>query len=200
MPPPLPDETLISAARQGDDAAFQTLMLHYQDYVFGLCLRVCRNRADAEEACQECFLNFYRHLGRWRAGGKLSNWLYTIALNQCRQLLRRRRLRQVLSLDFGEGMPAPADPRRGPAEEAEGAALRACLEGAVASLPRASRELFALRYDLDLELDEITAVSGKGPVAVRTGLHRARRQLRETLLKQGFDVTAWGLEDRGGYE
>lgn len=203
MPQPLDDASLIAAARQGDEAAFQRLMEHYQDYIFGLCFRVCRHRADAEEAAQECFLSFYQHLDDYRPGAKLSNWLYTIALNKCRQLLRRRKLRRVLSLDFTPEDQAPLqpwDPRSGPEDSAAQAQLRASLARAAAALPEASREIFALRYDLDLEIPEIVAVTGKRSEAVRIALFRARAQVRKSLKAQGLDVTAWGLGDREGME
>jgi RNA polymerase sigma-70 factor (ECF subfamily) len=199
MPRPLDDESLIRAASQGDEQAFQRLMDHYQGYVFGLCSRVCRNRADAEEAAQECFVSFYQHLHRWRPGAKLSNWLYTIALNKCRHLLRRRKLRRMLSLDFspeGQAPIQPADTTWSPAERAEQSQLRGQLALAASNLPAVSRELFVLRYDLDLEMDEIAAITGRRPEAVRVGLHRARTQLRGLLKAQGLDVTAWGLGDR----
>lgn len=199
MPKPLDDDLLIAAARQGDESAFQRLMEHYQDYIFGLCTRVCRNRADAEEAAQETFLRFYQHLDRYHPGSKLSNWLYTIALNQCRQLLRRRKLRAMLSLDFRSEEQAaiqPLDRRASPEENAAQSQLKAQLARAAAALPAAQRELFALRYDLDLEISEIAAISGKSPEAVRIGLFRARNQVRTTLESLGLDVTAWGLGDK----
>ncbi len=199
MPRPLDDDSLVEAARRGDEAAFQRLMEHYQDYIFGLCFRVCRNRADAEEAAQECFLSFYQHLDRYRSGGKLSNWLYTIALNKCRQLLRRRKLRRMLSLDFSPEDQAPLQPpdgRPGPEDEAAQSQLRRSLAQAAASLPAPSREIFALRYDLDLEIPEIMAITGKRSEAVRIALFRARAQVRQALKAQGLDVTAWGLPDR----
>ena len=203
MPQPLDDDSLIAAASIGDESAFQRLMEHYQDYVYGLCYRVCNNRSDAQEAAQECFLSFYQNLSRYRYGGKLSNWLYTIALNKCRQLLRRRKLRRMLSLDFspeGQAPLQPVDAQAGPADKAEQAQLRERLALAAAGLVEAQRELFVLRYDLDLSIEEIMAITGKRSEAVRVGLHRARTQLREALKLQGFDVTAWGLEDREGQE
>lgn len=207
MPQPLDDDSLIAAAANGDERAFQRLMEHYQDYVYGLCYRVCSNRADAQEAAQECFLSFYQNLSRYRYGGKLSNWLYTIALNKCRQLLRRRKLRRMLSLDFsppsgasGQALFEPRDHSAGPADKAEQAQLRERLALAAAGLPEAQRELFVLRYDLDLEIEEIMAITGKRSEAVRVGLHRARGLLKIALKAQGLDVTAWGLEDREGQE
>ena len=203
MPAPLNDKDLIAAALTGDESAFQRLMEHYQDYIFGLCYRVCRNRADAQEASQECFFSFYRNLGRYRADGKLSNWLYTIALNKCRQLLRRRKLRQVLSLDLSFEGERPLDPpsaKADPGDLAEQAQLRAQLARAAARLSQDAREIFALRYDLDLEIPEIVEVTGKSSEAVRVKLHRARAQVRAALIAQGLDVTEWGLADREGQE
>lgn len=197
------DDSLVAAALQGNEAAFQQLMEHYQDYIFGLCFRVCRNRADAEEVTQESFLSFYQHLNRYQPGGKLSNWLYTIALNKCRQRLRRAQLRRVLSLDFSPEGQAPLQvtaQQSGPEDSAAQAELRATLAAAADRLPAASRELYALRYDLDLEIPEIVAISGKRPEAVRVALHRARILIREALKSKGFDVTAWGLEDRDAQE
>jgi len=77
------DSQLVDRLRRGDPRAFEALVIAYQHRVFGVALRMLRNRAEAEEVAQEVFLRVHRAIDEFRGEAKLSTWLYTIASRLC---------------------------------------------------------------------------------------------------------------------
>ncbi len=74
------EESLVAAARAGDTASFNRLVLRHQDAVYTLCYRLTGNAEDAADAAQEAFLSAFRHLADFR-GGMFRSWLMRIAAN-----------------------------------------------------------------------------------------------------------------------
>lgn len=182
------DLPLVRDCLEGRPEAFRSLVESYQALVFDLCWRMLGNAQDVEDATQETFVRLYRHLPEYKAGHKLSNWLYTIALNLCRNRLRRRRLLGLFSLDRWLGgeedeRPAPEPPARDvPLERGlEAAEEAARLDALVGAMPETLRAPFVLRYFQELEDEAIAEVLGLNPGNVRVRLHRAKAWLRERL-------------------
>jgi len=173
------DQQDIDAALQGDEAAFRRLVEKYQNFLFNLCRRVVQNRQDALDLTQETFLKFHTHLKDYKRGQKLSNWLYTIALNECRKQLRRRRIVQFFSLREDEDSLDP-EARDLPADQkATQDQSKKIVEKLVADLPEPLRIPFVLRYFQELTDEEIVQVTGLSLSNVRVRIHRARHYLWE---------------------
>src|SRR5690348_14120385 len=140
------DEADIQAVIQGDQAAFRRLVEKYKTYIFDLCWRVTLNEQDAADLTQETFLKLFTHLKDYRPGKKLANWLYTIALNDCRKHLRRKKIVRFFSFS-SEGadwdMPAPGVSADLTAREGQ---VEKIFEKMLASLPDSLRGVFVLRY------------------------------------------------------
>lgn len=192
--PPSEDSKLVALALHGNKDAFRILVERHQDAVYDLCLRMLGSRQDAEDVTQETFLALYRHLGDYRSEHKLSNWLYTIALNRCRRLLRKRKILRFLSLDFSgeEGADAGA-----PEVAAEEPLPEAGLEQADAerwtarlleSLPENLREPFLLRYLKKMSYGEIASSLGLSLANVKVRLHRAKLALWKKFGKAPKDL------------
>jgi len=77
------DADLEDRLRRGDPRAFEELVIAYQHRVFGVALRMLRNRGEAEEIAQEVFLRVHRAVGNFRGEAKLSTWLYAITSRLC---------------------------------------------------------------------------------------------------------------------
>ncbi len=113
------DEELVALATAGDPDSFNQLIVRWERSIFALAFRVLGREEDARDVCQETFLRAFRSLKGFKGQSKFSSWLYRIALNLCRDWMRReRRSASLAPLD------EEAEPARSPAETAEDHALR----------------------------------------------------------------------------
>ena len=185
---PRPDEAdLVARVREGDLAAFNLLVGHYQTAVYNLCLRMVNTPQTAEDATQEAFIAAYRHLDRFR-GGSFRSWLFRIAVNACYDELRRRKTRATSSLDEPVGERDrrldPPDPSPSPEDRAEQADLRDVLAGALAAIPADQRLAITLCDVQGLDYAEIAEVMRCSLGTVKSRIARGRLRLRTILLAQ----------------
>lgn len=173
----------LTRAREGDDAAFGNLVEAYQLPVYNLCRRMLGDAGEAEDAAQETFLRAYRNLRRYDAQRSFTTWLLSIASHHCIDRLRRRRLRW-LSL---EGLPPRlqvADGTPGP----EAAVVRQERERQVqqmlASLSPKDRAVVIMRYWNELSYVEIAQGLSMSISAVKSRLHRARKNMAQQWLER----------------
>src|SRR5256884_7103167 len=87
----LTDEDLVARSRGGDMESFNQLILRWERPIYALAYRVIGREEDARDVCQETFLRAFRALKGFRGQAKFSSWLYRIALNLCRDWIRRQR-------------------------------------------------------------------------------------------------------------
>lgn len=135
------------------------------------------DRAAAEDATQEAFVQAFRTLPRKRAGVAFATWLYRCLVWAARTQQRRRRP-EVL----GAVVPDAAD-----AAELDRTELRLGLVAAMADLPRHYREVLVLRYALDLGEDETAAVLGCSRGTVKSRAHRGLRLLAASGHLAGYE-------------
>ena len=182
------EQQLVSAARQGDMAAFESLVHLYEKRVFALTLRMCGNREDAAEAAQEAFLAAWQGLAFFRGDSSFSTWLYRLASNACVDLLRRESRHRTAagpSLDDEELNLEVPDARPSPQDEAERRELREEIERGLAALSPEHREVLVLRELHQLSYDEIAETLDLDVGTVKSRISRGRKQLRKFLLKSG---------------
>lgn len=175
------DADLIAQALGGRPEAFRTLIERYQDPIYDLCFRMLGGSEDAEDVTQDVFVLLYRHLKDYKPDHKLSNWLYTIALNRCRRQLRKRKILRFLSLDFfsggdseeGRTIDPPADD---PALDAglEQQDRERLAEEVLKALPDSLRGPFVLRYFKRMKHRDIAEAMKLSLANVKVRLHRAK--------------------------
>ena len=85
------DEELVELATGGDTDAFNQLVVRWERPIYALAYRVLGREEDARDVCQEAFLRAFRSIKGFKGQAKFSSWLYRIALNLCRDWLRRER-------------------------------------------------------------------------------------------------------------
>jgi RNA polymerase sigma factor (sigma-70 family) len=187
MEPRKDEAELISRSREGDLAAFNSLVEHYQTAVFNLCLRMLASPPTAEDATQEAFIASYRNLEKFR-GGSFRAWLFRIASNACYDELRRRRARPALSLDeptpSGDRHLDAPDSAPSPEDRAEQSELRETLARALASIPEDQRLAITLSDVQGLDYAEIAEVMQCSLGTVKSRIARGRLRLRAILLAQ----------------
>src|SRR5688572_79968 len=89
MPPT--DEELVVAVQGGDSTAFDVLVRRWDRKIQGAAFRVLGSDDEARDVSQEAFLKAFRGLRSFKREARFSSWLYQIAMNLCRDRLRRRR-------------------------------------------------------------------------------------------------------------
>ncbi|MFW6182003.1 MAG: RNA polymerase sigma factor, partial [Spirochaetota bacterium] len=176
---------------RGNNRAFNGIVERYTPLLYSLAYRMLGSPEEAEEAVQEIFLRVYRSLGRYQLSRRFHPWIYTIALNWIRSYLRkkkRRRNREPALPEFPvEERSAGQD--NDPAQMLEKNEGERVAQEAIDALRPAYREVFVLRHIEELSIEEIAGILNKPPGTVKTHLHRARRELAQALLRQGWGET-----------
>lgn len=174
------ERALVEAARAGEHSAFAQLVELYQRPVYNLAFRMLGNPRDAEDASQESFLKAFRALDRYDCRRSFSTWLLAVTAHHCIDRLRRRRLKLV-SLDAlppWRWVPVDTvDPEHSAQKSDRQDLIGRLLEG----LPDDYRLVLVLRYWHDLGYAEIADMLGDTESAVKSRLHRARRQMAARL-------------------
>ena len=171
-----PDLPLLRAIADGDEVACRTLVDRHLVRLHALASRLLGDAAEAEDVCQDVFVQAWKAAPRWRAGSaRFSTWLHGVALNACRDRLRRRRPQSDAALDMiGDDAPGPAQRI---ASEHAGRAVRT----AIAALPERQREALVLCHFQELPQAEAAALLEVSVDALESLLARARRTLRQSL-------------------
>jgi len=175
------DQTLLAALARDLDGSFEALVRAHQDRVYGVCLRLLGNPADAEEIAQDTFVRAYRALGTYPPDRitslQLRGWLATIAIRRCRSAAGRRRAATV-PLDIGHPALPPAPAAETPHLHVVGQESRRRWAALLAGLPARYRVALVLRHIDELSYAEIAEVLGKPEGTVKAQVHRCLALLR----------------------
>jgi len=161
------DAQLIRRAQNGDVDAFNTIVWRWQKRVYNFSLRYIGDPEEAKDICQKTFLKAYQKVAGLQDRSKFSTWLYQIALNHCRDELKKRRRRTMVSLDslqendngtHGERVTLA----RGDAEQAAKHAcnhnLREIIKRALQEIPPQQREVIIMKQYEELKFHEIAEI------------------------------------------
>jgi RNA polymerase sigma-70 factor (ECF subfamily) len=178
------DEELVAKSIGGDADSFNQLILRWERPIYALAYRVIGREEDARDVCQETFLRAFRALGGFRGQAKFSSWLYRIALNLCRDWVRReRRAPTVQAPDDMDILDLAST--RGPSESIEDLVARKDLartvERAMAHLPDEQRTAIILKEYHGLTFQEIADLLGCPLSTVKTRLYQGLSVLRREL-------------------
>lgn len=182
------DKSLVSLSKDGDLAAFNSLVDRYERDIYNLCYRLLGNRQSAEDATQESFLSAYRSLARF-AGGNARSWLLRIAANQSKDELRRRKRKdRAASLDqmfdtIGAAVEPP-DPTRSSEQVFEDKERGQLLQLLLLELPEDQRAALVLVDLMDHRYEEAAEVLEISVGTVKSRIHRARAKLRTILSRR----------------
>jgi RNA polymerase sigma-70 factor (ECF subfamily) len=168
------DSELVDCYLQGDKTAFGKLVGRHQQLVYNLCYRIA-GPAEAEDLTQDIFIRLMDKVELWRGEAEFSTWLYKLALNQCRDHLRRKRPK-ITEVD-----ETIADPNPGPQTTAESQEASEYIFAAMLGLSTDFRTIIFLRDIEGFSYAQIAELLDIEPGTVRSRLSRARSQLCDLL-------------------
>jgi RNA polymerase sigma-70 factor (ECF subfamily) len=178
------DRELVAAILNGDRNAFARLVKQTDALVAGIIFQLTGSHADVKDLAQDIYVQVYKGLPSFRFNAKLSTWTAQIAYHACLRWLKKRKLVYVdLSAENDSSMfnePAIAMP----VFEDE---LKQVLSKAITTLPPLYRTLIMLYHTDELSYHEIAQITELPEGTVKNYLFRARKQLRDYLLKQHKD-------------
>jgi len=178
--------------RDGDEDAFEMLYRRYEKPLLNFIYRMVMNAADAENLCHETFFRVVRAKKKYEVTALFKTWLFRIALNLCRDRVRRMKHRshlslnvQALSQDNGdiELQELIPDPSSDLDKYVESEELVSLIKGAIASLSEKERLVFVMKEYQGMKFSEIADILNC-PIGTLLSLnHRAQEKLKKILLK-----------------
>jgi RNA polymerase sigma-70 factor (ECF subfamily) len=181
------DRILVSAAKSGDQKAFEDLMKKYRKSVYYMLLKMVYNPDDAEDLTQEAFAKAFTSLHKFDSKFAFSTWLFRIATNNCIDFIRKKKL-----LTYSIDQPVDEDSDRpffidirdknyNPNEEMIHSQRSQIIHEAVEKLPQRYKILVQMRYFDEKAYEELADELNLPLGTVKAQLHRARELLNELL-------------------
>ncbi len=187
------DEELVARSMSGDADSFNELILRWERPIYALAYRTIGREEDARDVCQETFLRAFRALPGFRGQAKFSSWLYRIALNLCRDWVRRERRAPVVQApedtDLME-LAAAAEPSESIEDLVARKDMTRAVERIMATLPEEQRTAIVLKEYHGLTFQEIAELVGCPLSTVKTRLYQGLNVLRRELAKEGKTSSA----------
>jgi len=181
---PWTDEELVARSKTGDIDSFNQLVKRWERPIFALAYRTLGREEDARDVTQETFLRAFRALSGFKGDAKFSSWLYRIALNLCRDWIRKERRTPLVAVPEGVEVEQLAA-ERGPVESVEDLAARAELGREVARameyLPTEQRQAIILKEYHGLTFQEIADLMKCPLSTVKTRVYQGLSTLRKQL-------------------
>ncbi|NTE05319.1 sigma-70 family RNA polymerase sigma factor [Agrobacterium tumefaciens] len=175
------DLMLIEKILNGQTDQYSLLVKRHQRFVFTLAIRFAKNREDAEEIAQDCFIKAYKALGTFKQTSKFSTWLYTITYTTAMTFLRKKRL-DTLSINDDETFLQLENHTSGfMADGYERKDSHQFLNQAITQLMPDDATIITLFYQGEQSLEEIGITLHMEPNTIKVKLHRARQRLKEKL-------------------
>lgn len=174
------ESSWLERAQRGDPEAFAHIVEAYQTPVYNLCYRMLNNAGDAEDAAQETFLRAYKSIKRYDKRRPFATWLLSIAAHYCIDQLRKQRMK-IVSMEelpymkIYDDSPGP-EPMVSQNEERE--RIKALLE----TLSPTDRAAVVMYYWYDFSYAEISDTLALSLSAVKSRLHRARRDMAQAWM------------------
>ncbi|MFH1219853.1 MAG: sigma-70 family RNA polymerase sigma factor [Candidatus Eisenbacteria bacterium] len=191
----LSDEQLMLRVGQGDRGAFDEIVRRYTRKMINLAYQITSDRDLAEDIAQETFLRAYKSAARYTEIAKFSTWLYTIAINLCRNELRRRKFKPYSLEEMAEREDEGklridiADETRMPDTDLEKKEITAHVRRAISMVPSKFRVALVLRDIQGLSYEEVGGILGLPEGTVKSRINRGRLRVRE-ILSPIFDEKA----------
>jgi RNA polymerase sigma-70 factor, ECF subfamily len=178
------ERAMVRQAQKGDKAAFEILVHRHQHRVFAVARGILKRQEDVEDVAQQVFVKAYFSLKRFDQRAAFSTWLYKITVNECWDLLRKRKARPlVYESDFSEEQSrqysaTEREATKGP-DTGDRMAMRQQLETMLGQLDKRDRAMLILKEVEGFSVEEIADSMGLNANTVKVRLFRARKRIVE---------------------
>ena len=183
------DRALVSAIAKGVPDAFDELHTLYRDRVYAFALKRLRDSAEADDVCQDVFLQIFRCIGSFEGRSSLLTWIFGITHHQICRRFRRRNL-ATHSLDAPEAAEVSGDTVAPDRQIDAVRTLESCGRALETKVTAAQREVFQLRYGSNYSTRAIAEELGRSRQAIKISLFRTRRTLCAELSDAGLPLSA----------
>jgi RNA polymerase sigma-70 factor, ECF subfamily len=197
------ERELVRLAQNGTVEAFEELVRRHQQRVFAVVARILHRREDVEEIAQQVFLKAYVSIRRFDMRSAFSTWLYKIAVNECWDSLRKKKVRPLvyesdLSKEQVQRLDSYATVGRSPAGPDEQAQARELVELLLSSLSEEDKGILLLKEVEGLSVQEIAEIFGLNVNTVKVRMFRARAAMMDVYRRRfGADGRMQSKERRG---
>jgi RNA polymerase sigma-70 factor (ECF subfamily) len=183
------DRELVGRAQKEDKEAFEELVRRHQARVFAVAGGILRNKEDVEDIAQQVFLKAYFSLKRFDQRAAFSTWLYKITVNECWDLLRKRKVRPLLyEADLSEEQArqysASGEREEQSQDVSERLEKRQELERLLDCLEERDRTMLVLKEVQGFSVEEIAEILGINGNTVKVRLFRARQRITERVRRR----------------
>jgi len=193
--PKVDDRELVRRAQQDDKDAFEILVKRHQNRVLAVAGGILRNKEDVEDIAQQVFLKAYFSLKRFDQRAAFTTWLYKITVNECWDLLRKRKVRPLvyeaeLSEEQAKIYQASEDMEDGAPDISDTLAAREQVEKLMECLEERDRMMLMLKEVQGFSVEEIAEILEINGNTVKVRLFRARQKITDRMkrLKRGAGV------------
>lgn len=177
------DRALADAVLAGKPGAFEQLVREYQGLCWHVVDRMVRHPDDTRELCQEAFLRVHQALHQYRGDSALKSWIAQVAYSVAKRHLERRRIPIAEAtgnedgLSFAESISDGFDLEAATSDEE----ITAHLHAAIETLPPLQRALLTLYHLEEMQIGEISQITGLAEGTIKSHLFRSRKQLRQVM-------------------
>ncbi len=176
-----PDSELIKKFIDGDESSFNKIINKYKDKIYWHARRMTGNHLDADEIVQEVLLVIYKNLKNFQFKSSLYTWIYKITSTRSLNFLKRRKIKELLSLeDQSEKLQQSSNDILDNIEIKEKLAR---IDEVLQKLPAKQREIFILRNYENLSYKEISEITGKSIGALKSNYFHSANKIIEKMKK-----------------
>lgn len=162
------------------DEAFRLLLNKYQQKVYWHIRRMVISHDDTDDLVQDVFLKVWKSLSNFRNDSQLYTWLYRIATNESITFLKRKQIRNSVSIDDDDGKNMVKKLAESPYFDGDKAQMK--LQKALLTLPEKQRLVFNMKYFDDLKYEDISEILGTSVGALKASFHIAVKKIEQLLL------------------
>ncbi|MGE5474974.1 MAG: RNA polymerase sigma factor [Ignavibacteriales bacterium] len=183
------EETLIRLCKDGNLQAFEELIKKYESRVFNITFRILGNHSEAEDISQDILVKVFKYIKGFKEQSSFYTWLYRITVNECMDVINKRKKAVVYSIDApietenDEIAREIKDNSESVEEKAERNELRKYLAEAINSLSSEHKTVIVLRDVQGFSYEEIAEIIKCPPGTVKSRINRARCELKDMLMQ-----------------